>query len=289
VSNALIPPLVSIVTPAFRAAAYLPDLLDSVAAQDYPRIEHIVIDDGSNDGGATGDVLRRYPHVRWWQRENRGQYPTLNEGFRAATGDFVTTISADDKYCDPGSIRALVERLATCPDADVAYGFTQHVDANLKPFDVQPYQGHPAWMLRYKLGFIFHCSMLVRRTRLVQDELFFDESLRHIGDADWMGRMVVLRYRFTRVSRFIAAYRHHESQTTTMASRNTAADALRDREHVLVDAKLRQNQLVKRVVLAYDTVQQRRVKLVGAAVRGGAGEVWRLTDAWRRRRRSDGR
>src|SRR5262245_24025055 len=102
-------PLVSIVTPAFNAAAYLPDLLDSVAAQDYPCIEHIVIDDGSSDDAATPEVLQRYPHVKWWRRENRGQYPTLNEGFRAASGDLVTTISADDRYCDAGAIRALVD------------------------------------------------------------------------------------------------------------------------------------------------------------------------------------
>ena len=282
-------PLVSIVTPAYNAAACLPDLLDSVAGQDYPRIEHLVIDDGSTDGGATADVLRRYPHVKWWQRENRKQYPTMNEGLRAATGDFVTLISADDRLADSGAIRALVEGFTAHPDADVVYGITEHADAGLAPFDVQPYQGHPAWMLRYKLGFVYHCSMLVRRARLIQDGLFFDESLRFVADADWMGRMVLLRYRFVSIDRIIATYRHHDAQTTSQASRDAAADALRRREHAIVGANLRQNPAVKRFVLAYDTFQQRRVKAVGAVRRGGAAEVWRLTRAWLQRRRTIGR
>ncbi len=103
-------PLVSIVTPTFNSADYLQELLQSVAAQDYRRIEHIVIDDGSRDGGATVALLQRYPSVRWWSREdNRGQYATLNEGFRAATGDFLTTISADDTYAGHASDRRYVE------------------------------------------------------------------------------------------------------------------------------------------------------------------------------------
>ena len=282
-------PLVSIVTPAFNAARYLPDLLASVAAQDYPRIEHIVIDDGSKDGGATAEILKRFPHVTWWQRENRGQYPTLNEGFRAATGDFVTTISADDRYCDSGAIRALADCLIAHPETDVAYGFTQQVDAKLEPFAVQRYQRYPPWMLRYNLGFIGHCSLLVRRTRMVRDGLFFDESLKYIGDADWLARMVVERYRFRRIDRFIAAYRNHEEQTTIAASGEPAADARRNQEHAMVGAKLRQNRLVKRMVLAYDTAQQRRVKLIAAAARGGVREVLRVTGGWLRRRSSHAR
>ena len=178
-------PLVSIVTPTFNSAGYLEELLQSVAAQDYPRIEHIVIDDGSDDDGATVTLLQRHPSVRWWSRDNRGQYATLNEGFRAATGDFITTISADDTYADTRAIGAMAEFLAGHSECDVVHGYTQHIDENGMPVPIQPYQRFPYWMLRYNLGFIGHCSLLVRRERLVRDGLFFDESLRYIGDADW--------------------------------------------------------------------------------------------------------
>ena len=50
-------PLVSIVTPAYNQAAFLPETIESVLAQDYPRIEYIVIDDGSTD--ETPQILSR--------------------------------------------------------------------------------------------------------------------------------------------------------------------------------------------------------------------------------------
>src|SRR5438876_704742 len=73
------------------------ELIKSVLEQDYLHIEHIIIDDGSTDDGATVEVLKRYPHLRWWSRENKGQYATLNEGLATARGSVVGIISADDK------------------------------------------------------------------------------------------------------------------------------------------------------------------------------------------------
>ena len=74
------PPLITIITPVYNGAEYLDELIQSVLRQDYPNIEHLIIDDGSQDGGATVSVLQKYPHLRWWSRENKGQYATMNEG-----------------------------------------------------------------------------------------------------------------------------------------------------------------------------------------------------------------
>ena len=272
-------PLVSIVTPAYNAAPYLPDLLRSVAAQDYPRIEHVVIDDGSRDDGATVRLLESHPGVRWWSRGNLGQYATMNEGFRAATGDFVTAISADDTYVDAGAVSALARCLVGHPECDVAYGFTLHVDAHGRPLPVQPYQRYPPWMLRYNLGFVFHCSMLVRRDRLIRDDTLFDDSFRYIGDAEWMVRLS-LRYRFKRIDRHIGAYRHHGAQVSTLASADDVAGARRRAEHARVHQRYGTSRVLRTVIGAYDTCHQRRVKVLSAWRRGGRREVARLASAW---------
>src|SRR3990172_9086208 len=85
--------LISVITAVYNGADYLPDLIESVQAQDYTHYEHIIIDDGSTDDGATVAVLQRYAQadsrIRWWTRENKGQYTTQNEAIEAARGDTI--------------------------------------------------------------------------------------------------------------------------------------------------------------------------------------------------------
>lgn len=272
-------PLVSIVTPAFNASQYLPDLLRSIAAQDYPRIEHLVIDDGSTDDGATVRILEGHTGVRWWSRNNVGPYATINEGLRAATGEFVTVICADDTYADAGAVSALARCLIDHPECDVAYGFTLHVDGNGRPLAVQPYQRYPPWLQRYNPGFIFHCSLLVRRERLIRDEVFFDPSFWYIADAEWMLQLS-RRHRFCRVERNIAAFRNHEAQRSTAATDDQIANARRRDEHVKFHQRHRTNRVLRAVVASYDTFQQRRVKALSAWRRGGNRALVKLASAW---------
>ena len=281
------PPLVSIITPTYNSARYLEALLRSVETQDYAAIEHIVIDDGSQDDGATIALLGRHTGVRWWSRENRGQYASLNEGFRAATGDFVTTISADDTYVDTHAIADMAAFLTDHPECDAVYGYTQHTDEHGQVFPIQPYQRYRPWMLKYNLGCILHCSLLVRRERLIQDNLFFDDSFRYAGDADWMLRLYLTGYRFGRIERFVAAYRHHELQASMTASANASADARRRQEHKRIHSRHRTSRVIKRAVDVYDTFQQRRVKVAAAWRTGGARRVLRLASRWLQR--TDGR
>jgi len=278
-------PLVSIVTPARNAGDYLEQLIASVEAQDYPRIEHIVIDDGSSDDGATLAVLRRHPHVRWWSRENRGQYATLNEGFRAATGDIITTISADDTYAEAQAVSAMADFLVRHPAYDVVHGYTLHMDQAGIPLAVQPYQDYPYWMLTYNLGYIFHCSLFVRRQRLITDGLLFDESLRYAGDGDWLARLYLAGYRFGRVKRNVGAYRHHDVQTSQHVSGNAAASAYRLAERAALDRKHGRSAILKWLVRAYVTFHRRRRIALAALRSGGAPGLLAVVKEWWRRPR----
>ena len=76
-------PLVSIVTPCLNAARFIEETIESVLAQDYPRIEYIVMDGGSTDG--TFDILRRYElqpeRFKWTSEQDRGAADAINRGF----------------------------------------------------------------------------------------------------------------------------------------------------------------------------------------------------------------
>ena len=89
-------PLVSVVTPSFNQAAFIEETIQSVLKQDYPHIEHIVVDGGSTDG--TVDILQRYPHLRWISEPDCGQSDALNKGFAMARGEILGWLNSDDTY-----------------------------------------------------------------------------------------------------------------------------------------------------------------------------------------------
>ena len=75
-------PLVSIVTPSFNQGEYIEETIQSILDQDYPNIEHIVIDGASTDG--TVSVLKRYDGtISWFSEPDRGQSDAINKGFRS--------------------------------------------------------------------------------------------------------------------------------------------------------------------------------------------------------------
>lgn len=98
------PPLVSILIPCFNAERYVGAAIDSALAQDHPRVEVVVVDDGSTDGSL--DVIRRYadrPSFRFESGPNRGGNAARNRLLQLAQGEFVQYLDADD-LLDPKKV-----------------------------------------------------------------------------------------------------------------------------------------------------------------------------------------
>ena len=90
-------PRISVVIPAFNAAECIARTLDSVFSQTVAPLEVIVVDDGSTD--STCDVLGSFgEQIRVIQRENGGPGAARNTGARAAAGDWIALIDADDSW-----------------------------------------------------------------------------------------------------------------------------------------------------------------------------------------------
>ncbi len=88
-------PLVTVITPAYNLAHYLPETIDSILDQDYDNIEYIVLDDGSKDN--TREVLSHYTGKLYWEtHENMGEASTVNKAWTMAKGDYIVVVNADD-------------------------------------------------------------------------------------------------------------------------------------------------------------------------------------------------
>jgi len=122
-------PTVSIITTAFNARETIADTLISVQAQDYPAIEHIIVDGGSHDG--TAELARDYAteQMHIISEPDRGIYDGMNKGIALATGDIIGCLNADDVLYDTGAVRAIAE--AFDAETDCVYGNLLYMDAGL--------------------------------------------------------------------------------------------------------------------------------------------------------------
>ena len=93
-------PKLSIITPSYNQAAFLEETLRGVLLQNYPNLEFIIMDGGSNDGSK--DILQKYsPWISYWQSEkDEGQSQAINHGFSLASGDYYAWINSDDYYLE---------------------------------------------------------------------------------------------------------------------------------------------------------------------------------------------
>ena len=88
---------ISIITSTYNSALTLGDTLKSCQQQDYPAVEHIVIDAASTDG--TLDLIDQYAHVaRVVSEPDQGVYDALNKGIAASTGEVIGVLHSDDTF-----------------------------------------------------------------------------------------------------------------------------------------------------------------------------------------------
>ena len=204
----------SIVTPAFNQAEYLVQTIESVLAQNYPRLEYIVLDDGSSDD--TPAILARYEgRIRHERHANVGQARTLNKGWKMARGSLIGYLSSDD-CLHPQAVSRLVLTLANRPDAMVAYCDFELIDAAGRAFRTVRTEDYNAMRLHVDLVCQPGPGALFRR------EVFdltggWAEDLRQVPDFEFWLRASVLGC-FVRVPEVLANYRIHEESASFAAA-----------------------------------------------------------------------
>lgn len=217
-------PLVSIVVPCYNHGKYVREAIESVLSQDYPRIELIVLDDGSTDD--TRAVLAHYAgkfHVE--SQINMGQSRTLNKGWAMSKGEFLAYLSADD-FLLPGAVGESVAVLSANHDVVLTYCDFDHVDERSRA------------LRRIRAPEFSYRDLAVRlvcqpgpgaffRRDAFERAGFWDEDLKLLCDYEYWLRLG-LEGRFQRIPRVLAAYRVHTgSQSFSPADPSRAEEAVK--------------------------------------------------------------
>ena len=103
---------VSIITPTYNAEKYIGRCLDYSLGQSYQNIEVVVVDDGSSD--STLEIVKQYvkndSRVKLVQQKHSGPNAARKKGIKAASGDYIMFVDADD-FIDDDAVKILVESL----------------------------------------------------------------------------------------------------------------------------------------------------------------------------------
>lgn len=180
-------PLVSIILPVFNGERHVGEALESALAQDYPRFEVVVVDDGSTD--RTGEVVdgfarRRPDRVRVLRQENQGVAGALNAGLRAMAGHYFCWLSHDDLYTpDKLSAQVAFMRDRHWPEA-LLFGGWDCIDDQGRPLASVPLDPSDAYRSALEVvlsGAINGCTVMAPR-RLLEDAGGFDPRYRYVQD-----------------------------------------------------------------------------------------------------------
>lgn len=193
---------VTVVVPVRNEEARLERCLRSILTQDLSGVEIIVVDDGSTDG--TRRVADHFAHetdqVRVVATPPRGVIPAFNTGMRLARGEYVASLSGDDRYL-PGTLSERAAYLDANPDCGMVAGWPVFIDEDGNPFAGEsimtaPPLARPAnrsreeWQRQFGVGNCLFGATFLYRRQLFEEFGFFDERLSMLADLDFYIRVV---------------------------------------------------------------------------------------------------
>jgi glycosyltransferase involved in cell wall biosynthesis len=144
--------LISIITVSFNSADTIKDTIRSVAEQNYPDIEHIIVDGGSTDG--TKEIIADSVSVTSYVSEpDKGIYDAMNKGIDMASGDIIGILNADDFYAN-GDVLREVAGLFEEPSVDAAYADLTYVRQSDTNKVVRYWKSSPYGSMLFRKGWM---------------------------------------------------------------------------------------------------------------------------------------
>lgn len=208
-------PEVAVIVPAFNAARWLREALQSVQAQTFANWELVVVDDGSTDATAeiAAGFARRDPRIGFLRQANRGVAAARNAGIAATTAPLIAPLDADD-FWFPEKLELQVEALGHAgPEAGLAYAWSANVDpdSRLTGGLISSREEGDGFGALFLGNYVGNASAPLMRRSVIDtvggyDTEFFARGIQGCEDRELYLR-IAERYRIVLVPRVLVAYR----------------------------------------------------------------------------------
>ncbi len=270
-------PLISILTPSLNSGSHIAEAIDSVRAQNYPKVEHLVLDAGSTDD--TPEVLARYPHLSVIREADESAHEAMNKGLKLARGEVIGFLNSDDTYAE-GVLLKVGRRFAADPELDMLCGgdavFERDLMGAKRVLLTRNRLGDGLVLAELTLGAPAFNARFYRR-RLFDRLGGFELHFLIAADRDFLIRAALSHTRSAALPRTLYYYRRHEGSRTLNPARRHTRDIAR--EHATIaEARLDDDGLAsgdrRRLAAwhAYECVKLAVWELAG--LRLGSGLCW---------------
>jgi glycosyltransferase involved in cell wall biosynthesis len=210
-------PKITLVTPSYNQAQFIEATLQSVISQNYPNLEYIVIDGGSNDGSV--EIIQRYaPHLTYWISEpDAGQTDAIIKGFAKSSGVILNWLNSDDLLL-PNSLLAVAQAYQES-QADIIVGEDLHFRGDrpdIPVFHFRPaHYNYPECYQFWKSEFRYHQPCTFFSKKIYERSGGLNRDLHYLMDYDLYCRILEQQdIKLTYLPQPLSAFRLHDSTKT---------------------------------------------------------------------------
>jgi len=201
-------PLVSIITPSYNQGRFIEDVILSIKSQDYPNIEHIIVDGNSTDN--TLKILKKYEgtyNMRWISEPDEGMYEAINKGLHKSQGEILAYLNTDDLYF-PWSVKTIVKFFQQNQGIEMCYG--DMINMNLETLKNRLFF-YPKFNVQFLIrkGFLGQPTVFIRRS-VLNKVGFLDEKLKFVGDCEYWMR-AGKQCKISKIDQVLAIERDHSA------------------------------------------------------------------------------
>lgn len=186
-------PTVSVIMPAYNAARFIDQTIESVLQQTFTDFELLIVDDGSTD--RTLEIANEYAlrdrRIQVISQANQGVSATRNHGVRLAKGNLLAFLDADDIW-QPDKLAAHVEHFATNPNLVVSFARVEFISLEGSPVG----QISTSRLINLKPeDFLYENPTTTMSNLIARAEVFslvggFAEDMSYSEDLEWLFRVM---------------------------------------------------------------------------------------------------
>lgn len=213
-------PPVSIIIPCYNAVRWISAAIESALGQAYSNIQVIVVNDGSTDESRC-IIEHRYPQVTCISTPNRGPSAARNEGLRAAQGEWIQFLDADD-LLHPDKVRVSLEVLGR--HSGVEFVWAPHLNVP-ESFSITPPEAAPdshVTLSRNALEATYAPWAAIFRASFLKRVGDWDERLRRWVDLEYHARIAAQCSLYAKLLEPLYFYRQHSGDRISNSNRSHA-------------------------------------------------------------------